>query len=98
VWGEYQFPVHNGGTELGGRDGSTPKNCSDREERQDIFSSGQQIYLRLFIDGKILLGVVPSVPLYREHFDLAVDYQWKGTPDSSQEMRRRSKSNAIFDC
>ena len=49
--------------ELGGTDGSTPKNCSDREERQDIFSSGQQIYLRLFIDGKISLGVVPSVPL-----------------------------------
>ena len=39
-----------------GTDGSTPKNCSLREERQDTFSSGQQLYLRLFIDGKISLG------------------------------------------
>jgi hypothetical protein len=46
-------------------DGSSPQELlasGGTEERQDTFSFGQQIYLRLCTEGKISLGVVPSRP------------------------------------
>jgi hypothetical protein len=64
------------------------ENCSHREERQDTFSFGQQIYLRLFTDGKISLGVVPSRPLIWSEFTVYSHVRCLTVHDFKSSARR----------
>jgi len=47
-----------------GTDGSTPKKCSHREERQDAFPSASSGYLRLFTDRRFRGGEFPPSPYF----------------------------------
>jgi hypothetical protein len=61
------------GTGIRGRDGSTPQELlASGGTPGHIFLRPADDYLRLFTDGKISLGVVPSVPLSPELSELGI--------------------------